>query len=82
MGKREDGGPAFPEGNGYAGMTLRQWYKGMDNSEPAWTISECAFLLGIEVSEYKPSIHWPKLIAKWRGILADALIAEDNEATK
>ena len=29
MSKPDDGGPAFPDGEGYIGMSLRDWFAGL-----------------------------------------------------
>ncbi len=82
MGKRDDGGLVEPirrvwddrTGEYYdestaGGLTVRQWYKGMIAAQVAQTYAECD----------------PKhaaAVAAVCGALADALIAEDKEATK
>lgn len=79
----KDGGPAFPSANeikfgdyatsGHSGMTLRQWYKG-------------AALMGVVqagiVQANLESRDTTRDIAKWCAVIADALLREDEEASK
>jgi len=79
MGKRDDGGPAFPlrtyqnQNNGQmewgqTGMTLRQWYKGM------------ALIGWMSANAGRGLVKADQVISRISE-LADALIAEDKEAT-
>lgn len=72
----------------YVGMTMRQYYKShisdLELNEMVPTsIAGCAELIGVEVSDYKPSRDYHKVLSIVAGRYADAMIAEDAaRATK
>lgn len=73
MGKRDEGGRAFPNLDGN-GMTLRQFYKGMALAG--------IFSRGWEIRDDGKDVNTPGEWAGLTGELADALIAEDKEDTR
>jgi hypothetical protein len=54
----------------------------MERSEPDFSVVEAAAYLGLDVKDYQWRRDWPKVIAKWRVEIADAMIAEDREGEK
>lgn len=67
-----------------AGISLRDWFAGMAlqatiNTGVEGTVESAAKELGINPSDYKPSVHWPILVARDAYAFADAMIAERNK---
>ena len=66
MAQPDDGGPAFPVGSAYAGMTLRQWYAGM-------ALQGLIPIIGIP-EDRQPDELWNRATAKEAFALADAMV--------
>ncbi len=86
MSERKDGGPAFSQditdGRWAHGMSIRDVFVA---AAPATEIADmtpqsiegCAKLLGI--SEYHGEYHFVQVLAKLRGMWADAMLAERDK---
>lgn len=85
----KDGGPVFPShvtcGPIYKGISLRDYLivhappEEIKDIAPN-TIGGCADFLGIALSEYIGSRHYVLVLAKARGIWADAMLKERERA--
>jgi hypothetical protein len=77
---KNDGGPAFPldrvAGSVNCGMTMRQWYKGMALDA---SLHNRSILKRIA---YQEGIDPGPSVARFCAEVADAMIAEDEEAAK
>lgn len=80
---------AFPcrwlsEGNG---MTIRQYYKAaapdseIENIVPS-NVMGCAKYIGISTQDYSGGKHYKLVLAKARGEWADAMMKEDEDASR
>lgn len=82
-GKIDDGGPAFPaEATGHPskGMSLRDWFAGqvsayeIEQCTPD-SIGGCSAMLGISITEYDGSRHFPQVCAIVRYQIANAMLS-------
>ena len=60
-------------------MTLRDFFARNEESLPFDPIHDAEAIgtfIGINPKEYDPAKHWPRVLAKWRYLCADAMLRE------